>query len=184
VTGLGFSVMHRFTHAACDCFERNGFHCMGFHYVPTDVVAENNQTYRLGYSEMCKDSTKMGAGIPEEIWIFRKAPTSNANAYADQPVTHEKAEYSIAKWQLDADAFWKSSGNRYLQPHELKAWGIDKLQAWWKKFNSETVYDYEAHVELLKQLDQNKKLSRTFTTLPLRSNSRECMERCQPHAWP
>lgn len=169
VTGLGFSVLHRFTHAACDAFERNGFYCMGSHTVPTDVVAENNQTYRLGYSEMCKDSTKMGAGIPEEIWIFRKAPTSTDNAYADVPVTHSKNDYSISNWQLDADNFWRSSGNRYLNEYELKTWGIDKLQKWWKKFNSDFIYDYSKHVELLQLLDKNKKLSRTFTTLPLRS---------------
>lgn len=169
VTGLGFSTFHRFTHRACDCFERNGFHCMGFHYVPTDVVAENNQTYRLGYTEACKDMTKMGAGIPEEIWIFRKAPSSNADAYADDPVTHEKDQYSLSQWQIDADSFWRSSGNRYLQPEEMKRWGLDKIQAWWKKFNANTIYDYQAHEELLTALDEHDKLSRTFTTLPIRS---------------
>jgi DNA modification methylase len=170
VTGLGFSVMHRFTHLVADAMERAGFHCMGFHYVPTDVVMENNQTYRLGYGEMKKDATKMGAGIPEEIWVFRKAPTSNANAYADEPVKVEEG-YTLSNWQLDADCFWKSSGNRYLTPYELKAFGIDKLQKWWKKFNSEVVYDYDEHVKLLQSLDDNGKLSRTFTTVPLRSNS-------------
>lgn len=171
VTGLGFSIMHRFTHRACDCFERNGFHCMGFHYVPTSVVEENNQTYRLGYGEMMKDATKMGAGIPEEIWIFRKAPSSNSNAYADDPVIHDRAFYSLAHWQIDADSFWQSNGNRYLTPHQLKGWGLDKIQAWWKRFNKETVYDYNQHVELLQMLDDHKKLSRTFTTLPLQSNN-------------
>lgn len=170
VTGLGFSVMHRFTHLVCDAMEAAGFHCMGFHYVPTDVVAENNQTYRLGFGEMKKDATKMGAGIPEEIWIFRKAPTSNENAYADDPVKVEDG-YSLANWQLDADCFWKSSGNRYLTPYELKSFGIDRIQKWWKKFNSEVVYDYEKHVKLLDSLEDAGKLSRTFTTVPLRSNS-------------
>lgn len=171
VTGTGFSVMHRFTHLVCDAMEQAGFYCMGFHYIPTDVVAENNQTYRLGYSEACKDATKMGAGIPEEVWVFRKAPSSNANAYADVPVTHDKKEYSLANWQLDADSFWKSSGNRLLTPQQLKSYGIDKIQAWWKKFNSEVVYDYEEHVKLLQAIDEAGKLSRTFTTVPLRSNS-------------
>lgn len=171
VTGLGFSIFHRFTHAAADCFERNGFHCMGFHYVPTDVVMENNQTYRLGYSEACKDMTKMGAGIPEEIWLFRKAPTSNQDAYADEPVTHDKAEYSLANWQLDADAFWRSSGDRYLHPEEMQKLNLKHARKWWDKFNSETVYDYDGNVELLKTLDHQDKLSRTFTTMPLRSNT-------------
>jgi DNA modification methylase len=215
VTGLGFSTFHRFTHAMCDSMESHGFQTMGFHYIPTDVVAENNQTYRLGYGEMKKDSTKMGSGIPEEIWIFRKPPSSNSNAYADVPVTHQEgwitcpycfhsdkpgtfekqgsflfecpkcihfiqpAEmlgksnegYSLAHWQIDADSFWGSSGNRLLMPHELKRWGIDKIQAWWKKFNKETIYDYDKHVDLLRALDEAGKLSRTFTTLPMQSNT-------------
>jgi DNA modification methylase len=123
---------------------------MGFHYVPTDVVAENNQTYRLGFSEMKKDSTKMGAGIPEEVWLFRKAPTSSDNAYADQPVTVENG-YNLSNWQMDADAFWKSSGNRYLKPDELKTFG--------------------SHKALLDSIEEAGKLSRTFTTLPMRSNT-------------
>ena len=216
VTGLGFSAMHRFTHRACDCFERNGFHCLGFHYIPTDVVAENNQTYRLGFTEACKDMTKMGAGIPEEIWVYRKAPTTTSDAYADEKVKHNHAicrlcgneenikefkkkagftyycsschqfllledlrlpesMYSLSNWQLDADAFWRSSGNRYITPHELKSWGLDKIQRWWKKFNAESIYDYDAHVQLLDELEEHKKLSRTFTTVPLRSNT--------PYVW-
>jgi DNA modification methylase len=169
VTGLGFSIFHRFTHMVCDAMEEAGFYCMGFHYVPTDVVAENNQTYRLGYSEACKDMTKMGAGIPEEIWLFRKPPSSNADAYADTPVTHDKADYSIAQWQIDADGHWRSSGNRLLNIDELAGLSMKHLRKWWNKHNAGNVYDYEEHVALLKLLDEENKLSRTFTTLPLRS---------------
>lgn len=169
VTGLGFSMFHRFTHKACDCFERNGFYCMGFHYVPTDVVAENNQTYRLGYTEACKDMTKMGAGIPEEIWLFRKPPTSNSDAYADEPVIHDKDSYDLANWQIDADGFWRSSGNKYINPDLLAGMSMKHLRKWWNKFNEEVVYDYDGHAELLKTLNDKDKLSRTFTTLPLRS---------------
>lgn len=171
VTGLGFSVLHRFTHKTCDCFEKHGFFTLGHHYVQTDVVAENNQTYRLTFGEMLKDATKMGAGIPEEIWIFRKAPSSNSNAYADDPVTKNIDEYSLAHWQADADCAWRSSGNRYLMPHELPALGLDRIQRWWKQFSKEVIYDYDAHIELLQSLDKAKKLSRTFTTLPIQSNS-------------
>ncbi|MGN6491198.1 MAG: DNA methyltransferase [Agriterribacter sp.] len=213
VTGLGFSIFHRFTHAACDCFEKHGFQTMGFHYIPTDVVAENNQTYRLTYGEMQKDSTKMGSGIPEEIWLFRKPPTSRENAYADQPVTHNMAScpacgftdvvseflrdgamlmdcpkckqffqpsefryhgnqnYSLAKWQIDADSFWKSSGDRLLQPDELMGMSMKQVRKWWNRFNSATIYDFEQHVKLLQYLDDKGRLSRTYTTLPLRSNT-------------
>ncbi|MHA4844452.1 DNA methyltransferase [Flavitalea antarctica] len=170
VTGLGFSIVHRFTHLVAEAMEKHGFYTIGWHYIPTDVVAENNQTYRLGYSEMRKDATKMGAGIPEEIWLFRKPPTSNSNAYADEPVKHDK-DYTLAHWQVDADCFWKSSGNTYLTPQQMKSWGIDKIQRWWKTFNKSTVYDYDQHVKLLQDLDESDKLSRTFTTIPLQSNS-------------
>lgn len=218
VTGKGFSVFHRFTHLVCDSMEKHGFETMGFHYIPTDVVGENNQTYRLTFGEMQKDSTKMGSGIPEEIWIFRKPPTSTENAYADEPVKHncecpfchkhnpyesftrlsEKAttfllqcpdkdcrqffpaedlirhgEYQLTlpHWQIDADAFWQTSGNRLITPSEMKQWGLDKIRAWWDRFNPSVIYNYESHVQLLKDLDHAGKLSRTFTTLPLVSNT-------------
>jgi hypothetical protein len=212
VTGLGFSVFHRFTHLVCDAMEKHGFYTMGFHYVPTCVVGENNQTYRLTFGEMQKDSTKMGAGIPEEIWVFRKPPTTTADAYADEPVKHNHAKcqfcghtdlqkefaikgsflfscpgckqylaegelivcdqpYTLSQWQIDADAFWMSSGNRYISPNELKRWDLSKIRKWWDQFNPSVIYDYEKHIELLQQLDGAGKLSRTFTTLPLVSGS-------------
>lgn len=48
--------------------------------VVTDVVRENNQTYRLGWTEQCKDGTKMGVGCPEYILLFRKLPTDHSKA--------------------------------------------------------------------------------------------------------
>lgn len=171
VTGLGFSIFHRFTHDVCAAMEKHGFYTMGFHYVPTCVVGENNQTYRLTYGELQKDSTKMGAGIPEEIWLFRKAPTTTDNAYADVPVTHDTDEYSLAAWQIDADAMWGSSGDRYLTPAEIKKMDIKKLRKWWDEHSPNKVYDYDKHVQLLKDLDAQRKLSRTWTTLPMRSNT-------------
>eukprot|EP01037_Dinobryon_pediforme_P011467 gene11467-11560_t len=142
----------RFTHLVCDRMEKHGFETMGFHYIPTCVVGENNQTYRLTFGEMQKDSTKMGSGIPEEIWIFRKPPTFTDNAYADDPVKHncecpfchrhnviekylrvggillqcpDKA--CLPHWQIDADAFWQTSGNGYITPQEMSQWGLDRI---------------------------------------------------------
>lgn len=82
--------------------------------VVTDVVRENNQTYRLGWSEQCKDGSKMGVGCPEYILLFRKLPTDKSNAYADEPVTKSKEEYGRAQWQIDAHGYWRSSGDRLL----------------------------------------------------------------------
>lgn len=58
--------------------------------VVTDVVRENNQTYRLGWTENSKDGTKMGVGCEEYVLLFRKLPTDTSNAYADVPVKKDK----------------------------------------------------------------------------------------------
>jgi DNA modification methylase len=175
VTGKGFSTFHRFTHKVCDAMEKHKFDCIGFHYINTDVVSENKQTYRLGWTEMCKDSTKMGAGIPEEIWLFRKPPTSNADAYADEPVMHSKDRYSRGRWQVDAAAHWRSNGNRFPTLKELQQWGLDKIMAWWKQYNASEIYDYEKHIEFSEMLESIKKLSAQFMTLAPVSTS--------PYVW-
>jgi hypothetical protein len=66
--------------------------CMGLRFISTDVVRENNQTYRLTYKELKKDSTKMGAGSPEFLLLFFKLPTDRSNGYADEPVTKDPAD--------------------------------------------------------------------------------------------
>ena len=51
-----------------DCvahFRRHGFAFLARVTIGTDVVRENNQTYRLGWTEQCKDGTRMGHGMPE-----------------------------------------------------------------------------------------------------------------------
>jgi hypothetical protein len=63
---------------------------MGMKTIVTDVVRENNQTYRLGWTEQCKDGTKMGVGMPEYLLIFRKPPTDTSNSYADEPVVKSR----------------------------------------------------------------------------------------------
>lgn len=50
-------------------YMKHGFRYMGRITVDTDVVRENNQTYRLGYTEMCKDGSKMGIGCPEYVLL-------------------------------------------------------------------------------------------------------------------
>ena len=91
ITGLGFQTVYRFHSKTADHFERHGFAYMGMKTIVTDVVRENNQTYRLGWTEQCKDGTKMGVGMPEYLLIFRKPPTDTTNAYADEPVVKHKS---------------------------------------------------------------------------------------------
>ena len=90
MNGTGFSSIDPFSDDTVRAFRKHGFHLLTRITVDTDVVRENASTYRLGWSEACKDMTKMGAGLPEYVLIFRKAPTSSDNAYADTPVAHEK----------------------------------------------------------------------------------------------
>jgi DNA modification methylase len=159
-TEHGFMEIYSLTADAIVHFLKHGFMYMGEHYITTDVVRENNSTNRLGYSEMCKDATKMGAGLGEKLLIFRKPPSDNTNARADIPVTKDKADYSLARWQLDAHGYWRSNGNRPLTSDEL--------------------YDYEAHVERLEDLERKGRLPRKFLYEPPRSPSGEVWDSINP----
>jgi DNA-directed RNA polymerase subunit RPC12/RpoP len=92
VTGKGVPTVDPFSDQTTGCFIRHGFNFMGRITVDTDVVRENNQTYRLGWTENSKDSTKMGVGMPEYVLLFRKPQSNTDKAYADLPVTKVKAE--------------------------------------------------------------------------------------------
>lgn len=161
-TGTGMPTMEPF-HAMCiKHYMEHGFMYFGMITVVTDVVRENNQTYRLGWTEQCKDGTKMGIGCPEYILLFRKLPTDTSRAYADVPVTKDKADYTRAQWQIDAHGFWRSSGDRLLTKAELQSIPVDNLQAVYRKYSRESVYSYEEHVALAKRLDENGKLPASF----------------------
>lgn len=161
-TGTGMPTMEPF-HAMCiDHYRRHGFQYFGMITVVTDVVRENNQTYRLGWSEQCKDGTKMGVGCPEYVLLFRKLPSDTSRAYADEPVTKTKEEYTRAQWQIDAHGYWRSSGDRLLSKDELAAIPTNKLQAVYRKYSRESVYDYHEHVALAKKFDEKGRLPATF----------------------
>ena len=162
VTGTGMSTVEPF-HAMCiNHYMKHGFQYFGMITVCTDVVRENNQTYRLGWSEQCKDGSKMGVGCPEYILLFRKLPTDTDNAYADEPVTKSKEDYTRAQWQIDAHGYWRSSGDRLFEKMELKNISFDVLQKIFKKYSTENIYDYKQHVEMAKELDKEGRLPATF----------------------
>lgn len=161
-TGTGMPTMEPF-HALCiEYYMKAGFQYFGMITVVTDVVRENNQTYRLGWTEQCKDGTKMGVGCPEYILLFRKLPTDTSRAYADEPVAKSKEDYTRAQWQIDAHGYWRSSGDRLVGKAELATAPTDKLQKLYRQFSRENVYSYEEHVELAKKLDAEGKLPATF----------------------
>lgn len=162
VTGTGMPTIEPF-HALCiEHYMRHGFQYFGMITVITDVVRENNQTYRLGWTEQCKDGTKMGVGCPEYILLFRKLPSDTSKGYADVPVTKTKEEYTRAQWQIDAHGFWRSSGDRLMSKEEIEKLPIGELQKAYRKFSRGTVYDYAEHIELAKSLDKEGKLPASF----------------------
>lgn len=127
-------------------FRRHGWMYEGRRTIVTDVVRENNSTYRLGWTEMTKDASKMGSGLPEYLLLFRKPPSDNSTARADEPVTKSKEDYTRARWQIDAHAFWRDNGNRLLLPDEL--------------------YDYHAHVKRLEDKEDKGHLPASFFLEP------------------
>lgn len=165
MTGLGFQTVYPF-HARCiEHYTRHGFGYMGMITIVTDVVRENNQTYRLGWSEVCKDGSKLSAGLPEYLLLFRKTPTDTSNAYADEPVTKTKASYTRSRWQTDAHGFWRSGGNRLLTPEELETLDHDVIFRWFRDYHLENIYDYEHHVQIGETIDGLGRLPVTFMLL-------------------
>lgn len=161
-TGTGMPTIEPF-HALCiEHYMRHGFQYFGMITVVTDVVRENNQTYRLGWTEQCKDGSKMGVGCPEYILLFRKLPSDTSKAYADTPVTKTKEEYTRGRWQIDAHGYWRSSGDRPLTKEEVMQFPMSDLQRVYRKYSRESIYDYEEHVAMAESLDKDKKLPATF----------------------
>lgn len=165
VTGAGAPTVSPFHCEAIMHGRKHGFDYMGLITVVTDVVRENNQTYRLGWSEQCKDGTKMGVGSPEYVILFRKPQTDRSKGYADVPVAKSKAEYTRAQWQVDAHAFWRSSGNRQLTADDLAGLGPDKLASLFTRYSLEQVYDYDFHVKIGRELELRGALPSTFMSL-------------------
>ena len=104
----------------------------------------------------------MGVGCPEYILLFRKLPTDTSRAYADESVVKTKQEYPRSRWQIDAHAFWKSSGNRLAALQEIKDTPVSSLQASYREFSREFVYNYKEHIELAEELEQDDKLPASF----------------------
>ncbi|MGE4448589.1 MAG: DNA methyltransferase [Azospira sp.] len=165
VTGAGAPTVSPFHCEAIMHARKHGFDYMGMITIVTDVVRENNQTYRLGWSEQCKDGTKMGVGSPEYVLLFRKPQTDRSRGYADLPVQKSKDDYTRARWQVDAHAFWRSSGNRQITAEELSQLGPDKLAKAFTEYSLQNVYDYDFHVKIGEELEARGSLPSTFMSL-------------------
>ncbi|MBF2715702.1 DNA methyltransferase [Agrobacterium vitis] len=183
MTGLGFQTVYPFSDDCVARFKQHGFAFLSRKTITTDVVRENNQTYRLGWSEQCKDGSRMGNGMPEYLLIFRKPPSDASNGYADRTVKKDKRQwsgadgawsnetgYSRARWQLDAHGFMPSSGNRLLPIQDLAGLEHHQIFKLWKRYSLESVYDFEHHVKIAEHLEERGMLPSTFMLLPPHSN--------------
>lgn len=193
LTGLGFQTLYPFSDETIRCFTKAGFALLSRKTIVTDVVRENNQTYRLGWTEQCKDGSRMGNGLPEYLLVFRKPPSDNSDGYADVKVEKAKkdwkpghgsgpagqpqagewvnpAGYSRGRWQLDAHGFMRSDGNRLVTPEELRGLDAKVIYKLWRVFSLTNVYDYRHHVGVVEGLEEASALPKDFMLLP-------------PHSW-
>ena len=154
INKLGFQTIYPFHADAIRHFTDHGFAYMGMKTIVTDVVRENNQTYRLGWTEQCKDGTKMGCGLPEYLLLFRRPPSDTTNAYADEPAIKNKGEYSRSRWQIDAHAFTRSNGNRPVSVDDLNGLTHDRIFKLFRQYSLTNVYDFERHVALAEHLEK------------------------------
>lgn len=170
INGMGVQSVYPFHAATITHFQKHGFLYMGMKTIVTDVVRENNQTYRLGWTEQCKDGTKMGYGMPEYLLLFRKPQTDKSKGYGDVRVVKDKRRYSKARWQVDAHGFARSNGNRPLTPQEIIDLPLakdfhQKVFGMFHDFYSSHVYDFEQHVKMGEALEARGVLPVTFMLL-------------------
>lgn len=170
-TGTGMPTVDPFSDITVFHFLKHGFQYMGRITIETDVVRENNQTYRLGWTEQCKDGSKMGVGCPEYILLFRKLPSDTSKSYSDIPVNKTKQEYTRGRWQIDARAKWNSSGDRFLTPQEIRALPVDKIGRYFADYMNDHVYDFKEHVDIANEMDSVNKLPATFESLKVNARS-------------
>jgi hypothetical protein len=173
LNGMGFQTVYPFHIDCINHYTKHGFAFIGMKTIVTDVVRENAQTYRLGWSEQCKDGSKMGVGMPEYLLLFRKPPTDNSNAYADIPVVKSKKRYSRARWQMDAHGFTRSAGDRLLDPQEVAQLDHDVIFKLFREYSLNEVWDFEQVVQIAENLELAGKLPSSFMLLQPQSWTEE-----------
>lgn len=84
-----------------------------------------------------------------------------------------KEDYSRARWQTDAHAFWRSSGDRNLTSDEITKYPVDVIGKMFEQWTLENLYDYEAHVKIGEHLDAKGVLPSTFMLLDPASKNQD-----------
>ncbi|GAA4338667.1 hypothetical protein GCM10023149_48790 [Mucilaginibacter gynuensis] len=189
LSGLGFQTVYPFHLDVIQHYTKHGFAYIGMKTIVTDVVRENAQTYRLGWTEQCKDGSKMGVGMPEYLLLFRKPPSDTSNAYADIPVFKDKplqqmadgstrkfvdktkepivpgTGYSRARWQFDAHGFTRSSGDRLMSSSEIARLEPDAIFKLFRDYSLNTTWNFEHIVKIAESLEVIGKLPPGFMLL-------------------
>ena len=81
--------------------------------IATDPVRELQQTKRQGlrYMDIKQDASMCGPGIPEYLMLYRKwEGLPDDRSFSAKPVEHDPADYTLRRWQLEANAIWQSDG--------------------------------------------------------------------------
>lgn len=81
--------------------------------IATDPVRELQQTKRQGlrYMDIKQDASMCGPGIPEYLMLYRKwEGLPDDRSFSTERVTHDEHEYTLRRWQLEANAIWQSDG--------------------------------------------------------------------------
>jgi DNA modification methylase len=140
----GFRHIEPFSDKVTAAMRKHGWLYYGRITVATDPVRENAQTNNLPYSELQKDASRFGVGMPEYLLLFRRPHTKTAEGgqWSDSRVTLDADAYTLPRWQLDANSLWRSNGQRSLLPYEQDS------------------YSYAAHVAYLEELDRRMQLGR------------------------
>lgn len=165
INGLGFRTLHPFHAEALAHYQKHGLAFLGMITVVTDVVRENNQTYRLSYTQMTKDGSSMGVGVPEYILLLRKPQTDSSTGYADERIVKDKDDYTLGRWQVDAHGFWRTPGDRHLMPEEFAGLTHAEIFRLFRDHNLENVYSFEDHVRAADHLRDGGKLPVDFMLL-------------------
>lgn len=194
-TSHGFMAIERVSDHCGDHLEKHGFIPFGRITIVTDVVRENNSTYRLGWTENSHDSSKMGVGLPEYVLLFRKPPSDNDDQRADEPVTKLKPNHfacSYCGYSLNTLDKLESIGDEYKCPdcndwrkfeavedyetgYSKGRWQIDAHSFWRSNGNrpltGPEIYDYEAHVKRQEEKEKNGNLPTSYFYEPPTSTS-------------
>jgi DNA modification methylase len=204
MNGLGFQTVGPFGAKTMFHYMKHGFAYLGTKTIVTDVVRENNQTYRLGWTEQCKDGTRMGFGLPEYVHVFRKPQTDRSKGYADDPVVKDislvydtatgepvrrkgrdprlavpGSGYSRGRWQLDAHGFGRSSGNRLMTREEFAA--TDAAKALWNQEAKILYRSWRDHS--LGEVYDYEHHVRVCETLDANNNLPPTFMLLPPHSW-